>query len=135
MAVRCVAFGHEHLESVVALCEAERWPSLPADRGRAERALQAPGVTTVVALDDGDVVGFATMLSDGEIQAYLSLLVVARGRRGEGIGRRLVEETFARAGGIRVDLLAEPGAEGFYEAMQHRTRAGYRLYPEARPWP
>ena len=132
MAVRYVAFGHEHLGPVVTLCEAENWPSLPADRGRAERALRAPGVTTVVAVEDGDVVGFATMLSDGEIQAYLSLLVVAPGRRRQGVGRGLVAATFARAGGIRVDLLAEPGAEGFYEAMQHRTRAGYRLYPEPR---
>jgi GNAT superfamily N-acetyltransferase len=133
VAVRCVAFGPGHLDAVVALCEAEGWPSLPADRGRAERALQAPGVTTLVALDDDAVVGFATMLSDGEIQAYLSLLVVARGRRGQGLGRRLVAATFAEAGGIRVDLLAEPGAEGFYEAMQHRTRRGYRLYPEVGP--
>ncbi|HEV2310362.1 MAG TPA: GNAT family N-acetyltransferase, partial [Acidimicrobiia bacterium] len=96
---------------------------------RAARALVAPGVTSLVACDEGEVVGFATMLSDGEIQAYLSLLVVAAHRRGEGIGEALVREAFRRAGGQRVDLLAEDDAQGFYASMPHRRRPGFRLYP------
>ena len=129
MAVGYEPFDGAHLESIVGLSAAEGWPSFPDDPPRAARALQAPGVTTVVARDGGEVVGFATMLSDGEIQAYLSLLVVAPTRRGEGIGHALVDETFRRAGGIRVDLLAEDGAVGFYAALPHRRRPGFRLYP------
>lgn len=129
--VRYVAFVREHLDGIVALCAAEGWPSLPEDPARAARVLTAPGVSTVVATDDAAVVGFATVLSDGEIQAYLSLLVVASTHRGAGIGRRLVELTARGAGGIRVDLLAEEGAEGFYETFAHRRKAGFRIYPEA----
>jgi len=70
------------------------------------------------------------MLSDGEIQAYLSLLVVVASRRGEGIGRALVREALRRAGGVRVDLLAEAAAEGFYAAMPHRRLTGFRVYPD-----
>ena len=131
MAVGYEPFDGAHLESIVRLCAAEGWPSFPDDPARAARALLAPGVTTVVARDGGQVVGFATMLSDGEIQAYLSLLVVAAPRRGEGIGHALVEETFRRAGGVRVDLLAEDGAVGFYAALPHRRRPGSVSTPPA----
>jgi len=32
-------FATEHIDGVLRLCEAEGWPSLPADRDRALRAL------------------------------------------------------------------------------------------------
>jgi ribosomal protein S18 acetylase RimI-like enzyme len=129
--VEYVGFAPEHLDGVVALCGAEGWPSFPADPARAARALTAPGVISVVALDDADVVGFATVLTDGEIQGYLSLLVVASAHRRVGIGRRLVELVAHHAGGVRVDLLAEPGAEAFYETFPHGRQAGFRIYPAA----
>ena len=130
MGVTYEPYDVSHLDAVVALCAAEGWPSFPADPARAGRALVAPGVTSVVACDDRELLGFATMLSDGEIQAYLSLLVVTSSRRGEGIGGNLVREGFRRAGGQRVDLLAEDDAQGFYTSMPHRRRPGFRLYPE-----
>jgi ribosomal protein S18 acetylase RimI-like enzyme len=124
-----VAFGEEHLQGVIRLCEAEGWPSLPADPARAVRALTAPGVITVVAIDDGEVVGFAQMLTDGEIQAYLCELAVAPRARGAGVGKSLVEEAFARSGAGRVDLLAADESEGFYASFEHRMMPGYRIYP------
>ncbi len=127
--VAYAAYGSEHLDGVVALCAAEGWPSFPADPTRAGRALTAPGVTSVVALAGDEVVGFATVLSDGEIQAYLSLLVVASSRRRAGIGRALVVLAARRAGGVRVDLLAEEGAEAFYETFPHRRKPGFRIDP------
>ncbi|HEY6319810.1 MAG TPA: GNAT family N-acetyltransferase [Acidimicrobiia bacterium] len=130
MGVRYAPFDASQLDAIVALCAAEGWPSFPADPARAARALVAPGVTTVVACDDVEVLGFATMLSDGEIQAYLSLLVVAAPHRRRGIARTLVLEAFRRAGGQRVDLLSEDAAEGFYASMTHRRLPGFRLYPE-----
>ncbi len=30
----------------------------------------------------------------------------------------------------RIDLLAEPGSEPFYDTMPHRELRGYRLYPQ-----
>jgi len=124
-----VAFSESHLPGVIALCEAEGWPSFPADPARALRALTAPGVVAVVALDDGEVVGFAQMLTDGQIQAYLCDLAVATEARRAGVGRRLVEEAFARSGAQRVDLLALDESEEFYGSFDHRTMPGYRIYP------
>jgi hypothetical protein len=130
VAVAYEPFDAVHLDAIVALCSAEGWPSFPADPARAARALTAPGVTTIVATEHGDVLGFATMLSDGAIQAYLSLLVVAASRRREGIGTTLVGEAFGRSGAQRVDLLAEEDAEDFYTAMPHRRLPGFRVYPD-----
>ncbi len=130
MGVTYEPYDASHLDAVVALCAGEGWPSFPADPARAARALIAPGVTSVVACDDGEVLGFATLLSDGQIQAYLSLLVVSSSRRREGIGRSLIREAFRRAGGQRVDLLAEEDAQGFYASMPHRRLPGFRLYPK-----
>jgi len=124
-----LGFSEEHLAGVVRLCEAEGWPSFPADPARALRALTAPGVVSVVAVDGGEVVGFAQLLTDGEIQAYLCDLVVGSAARGRGTGRALVEAAFARSGAQRVDLLALEESEGFYRTFPHRTLPGYRLYP------
>lgn len=122
-------FAREHLDVVLSLCEAEGWPSFPEDPERAMRVLTAPGVTTVVAIENDQVVGFAQVLSDGEIQAFLANLAVAHGERKKGIGRALVIEALRLAGGHRVDLLSEEGATAFYSSFPHFQKPGYRLYP------
>ena len=127
--LRYVDFRREHLEGVIALCEDEGWPSFPEDPARAQRALTAPGVKTVVAIEDDVLVGFAYGHGDGEIQAHLTLLVVTKSHRRRGIARRLVEEVFRRTGGMRMDLLAEPGSEAFYQSFEHKESRGFRIWP------
>ncbi len=124
-----VRFRHVHLGGVIDLCTAEGWPSFAADRARALRVLTASGVTTMVAIEEERVVGFAQMLSDGELQAYLANVAVERDRRGLGIGRALVMAALQIAGGERIDLLSEEEAVPFYEAFPHIRKPGFRLYP------
>ena len=119
----------DDLDGIIALCAAEGWPSYTANRDLTWRALTAPGVCTVVAVEGGEVVGFAQMQSDGVLQAHLSLIAVARQWRRQGVGRRLVEEALRRGGGKRVDLLSE-GGDDFYRAFSHRQLPGFRIYPE-----
>jgi GNAT superfamily N-acetyltransferase len=114
---------------VLALCTAEGWPSLRADPVRAHAVLTAPGVTTVVALDEEHaVVGFAYLQSDGHIQAHLSLMAVSRSHRRQGIGRALLEYAVPLTGAQRIDLVTDT-AEAFYASLPHRTFTGFRLYP------
>lgn len=122
-------FEPADLDGVLRLCVAEGWPSFPSDPDRARRVLTAPGVTTVVAVDGGVVVGFAELFSDGELQAYLANVAVDADRRGEGIGRRLVTEALRRAGGERIDLLSEDSSTDFYRAFPNFEKLGFRLYP------
>ena len=74
-------YARRDLMGVISLCDAEGWPSFVDDHERAHRVLTAPGVTSVVAVDGNEVVGFAYLQSDGEIQAHLSLIAVQRSRR------------------------------------------------------
>jgi ribosomal protein S18 acetylase RimI-like enzyme len=125
--VEVVDYHRRHLEGIVALCREQGWPSFPDDPPRADRVLQAPGVTAVVAVEGDDVVGFAYLQSDGEIQAHLSNIAVRRDHRRRGIGRALLQAGLARAGGQRIDLVTD-SAHLFYEAFEHRRLDGYRLY-------
>jgi predicted N-acetyltransferase YhbS len=121
-------FNREHLDGAMHLFAAEAWHTYTADPERTCRALAAPGSTTLVALDGGDVVGLVQLQSDGEIQAHLSALVVAEGSRGGGLGRRLLREALARAGGVRIDILTR--AERYYRGLGARPIPGYRLTRE-----
>ena len=124
-----MVFTDEHLDGVLRLCVAEGWPSFPEDPERAIRVLKAPGVTTAIALDQGKVVGFAQLFSDGELQAFLANLAVDERSRGQGIGRALVTEVLRLAGGERIDLLSEDQAVAFYESFPNFRKPGFRLYP------
>jgi len=124
------AFVARHLDGVLRLCRAEGWPSFPADSSRALAVLTAPGVVTVVAVEGERVLGFAQVLTDGAIQAYLCNIAVALERRRQGVGRRLVQEVFAQSGAERLDLISVSAADDFYQGFQHRTFPGFRIYPE-----
>jgi ribosomal protein S18 acetylase RimI-like enzyme len=117
----------EDLDGVLALCRAEGWPSLPSDPERAARILTNPGVTTYVAADGGRVVGFAYLLSDGAVQAYLASMAVAADHRRQGLGTRLIQAAFAACGAEWLDLLSD--ADEFYAQLVHHRWSGFRLYP------
>ena len=122
-----VSFSAVHTTGVCALAAAQGWPSWTPER--AERALTAPGVVAVVAVDEaGEVVGVAEMLSDGAVIAYLGLLLVAERVRGQGIGRELMLEAARRTGLERFDLLSEDDALAFYERFPHKRKPGVRIY-------
>lgn len=122
-------FERRDLPGVLALCAGEGWTSWAADRDRSLRALTAPGVTVLVAVDGEQVIGFAHVLTDGQWHAFLANLVVSGAHRGRGIARRLVLGAAAHTGIESVDLLSEADATGFYETFAHRRRAGFRIYP------
>ena len=120
-------YAEPHLPGILALCEAEGWPSLPADTARAHTVLTAPGVTTVVALDGERVIGFAYLQSDGHIQAHLSTMAVHPAYRRKGVGRELLEYAAPLTGAQRIDLVTDT-AEDFYSSFDHKTFHGFRIY-------
>lgn len=129
MSPACRRFAAADLDGILALCAAEGWPSFPEDPARALRALTAPGVTTVVAdADGGRIVGFAQLLSDGEIQAHLSLIAVDPTVRRQGVARRLLTLGLELAGGFRIDLVTDSAPE-FYSSLRHFRFEGFRIYP------
>jgi GNAT superfamily N-acetyltransferase len=105
--VRITQYEHSHLPGVLALCEAEHWPTVPADPPRTHAVLTAPGVTSVVALDNDRVIGVAYLQSDGHIQAHLSLMAVSKPHRRQGIDRALLEYAAPLTGAQRIDLITD----------------------------
>jgi ribosomal protein S18 acetylase RimI-like enzyme len=89
------------------------------DRGRVERML-AHANLIVTARHDGRLVGFARSLTDFCFCCYLSDLAVDRACQGQGIGKRLMEETCTAAGGPTTTtlLLSAPGAITFYQGIK-----------------
>ena len=130
MDVELIPFAIDHAEGVAALCAAEGWMSL----GEAARVIfryTAPGAIALSALDrDGTVVGTAHLLTDGFL-GYLTTVLVTPSRRGQGIGRRLIDEMFAVSGIVRMELLSEPASQGFYASRPHKTFPAFRIYPPA----
>jgi ribosomal protein S18 acetylase RimI-like enzyme len=120
-----------HLLSVVELCKRLSWPSY-SDPMRASRALSAPGSITRIARSGATVVGLAHLLTDGVIQAHLSLIGVHPELRRQGIVQQLVRLAFAASGAQWLDLVAEEGSERFYRSFAHSERVGFRVYP--REW-
>ena len=127
--IRYEPISRGHLPGIVSLCEAQGYISYTEDAELTWQVLTAPGVTTVVAVEGDTILGFVQMQSDGYIQAHLSLVVVAESHRRKGIGRKLVEKAFSRAGGKRVDLVTDT-ADDFYRSFKHQDHwHGYRIYP------
>jgi ribosomal protein S18 acetylase RimI-like enzyme len=125
---RYMPITKRHLPGIMQLCSVEGWKTYSTDPELTWKALTAPGVYTVVAEKDGDVVGFAQLQSDGVVQAHLSLLLVAQEHRRQGIGSRLISDAFKRSGAQRIDLITEE-SEGFYRSLPHKECFGFRIYP------
>lgn len=104
------------------------WPTLPLDRTRIravyERCLESDNDCLLVADDDGDVVGFGGMTVKNSFWqqsyvGYITTLVVDESRRGQGIGKAIVEAFSERAklaGCRRIEL-----DSGFHREEAHRA--------------
>jgi len=67
--VRITPFTPSQLDGVIDLCALEGGTTVTEYPARALRAFTAPGVLTLVALeDDGELLGFAQMLTDGAVR-------------------------------------------------------------------
>ena len=89
------------------------------DRPRIEQMLKHANLI-LTARQDGRLVGFARSVTDFCFCCYLSDLAVDKACQGQGIGRRLIEETRAAAGGAQTTtlLLSAPTAMTFYEGIE-----------------
>ena len=122
-------FAQPHLDGLIALIAAEGWTEYTEDAERTYRALSARGVTTLVALADGRIVGAIQVQYDGVIQAHVSMLLIDREWRGRRVGSRLLREGLERAGGLWLDIRTR--TEGYYERLGASRSLGFRLTRDA----
>ncbi|RON70883.1 GNAT family N-acetyltransferase [Pseudomonas fluorescens] len=77
---------------------------------------------TAIALEDGQIIGFARGITDGLSNGYLSMVVVDGQQRRKGIGRALVEHVMGDNPDITWVLRAgREGAEPFFASLGFET--------------
>lgn len=111
--------------AITALSTAEGWLTA-AQRPEQHLVSWHRAWPALVAVADGQVIGFLRAMSDGAVTTYVAGLLVAPEWRGRGVGRALLDACQALAPTTRLDLLAEPGAVSFYERSGFRSYAGFR---------
>ena len=104
------------------------WPHPPS----AERHLRLLAGSDAIALAidtaTGQVVGFVTALTDGELSGFIPLLEVLPAYQGDGIGKALITRMLERLGPLpNVDLLCDPDMVSYYEQFGMMAGAGMSL--------
>lgn len=79
----------------------------------------------VVAVENGQVVGFVTALSDGVLSAYIPLLEVLPAWRRGGVGTELVRRVLIEIGPLyMVDVMCDTDVFAFYERLGFQPSTG-----------
>lgn len=118
----------DHFVGIVDLYRAHGWTHAK-DPTRLRRAIECSSYA-VVALADGEVVGFARAMSDEAFAVYIADILVGPDFQRQGIGRRLTQDILRH---YPLDtfhhqvLVAERGAEGFYRKLGLAPVSSYGL--------
>ncbi|HWV90750.1 MAG TPA: GNAT family N-acetyltransferase [Burkholderiales bacterium] len=111
------AIQPSEIEPARRLLAANGWAKRVADAAQFQ-LLVARSQRALVAVDNGEVIGFARALCDEISNGYLAMLVVAQSHRRRGIGQALVKAVMGDDRGITWVLRAgREGVAPFYEKL------------------
>ncbi len=107
----------DEIETARHLLVANHWGPRVSDAG-VFAELIARSQIALVAVDNGQIVGFLRAITDGLFNGYLSMVVVADSHRGRGIGSALVKTAMGDNEEMTWVLRAgRDGVAAFYEKL------------------
>ncbi|MBE4907779.1 GNAT family N-acetyltransferase [Bacillus luteolus] len=99
------------------------WPNPPSQEKHFQ--LLKNSYKVVLALDDKQVVGFITAISDGVLSAYIPLLEVLPAYKNKGIGKELVRRMFEELQDhYMIDLICDDELQPYYEKFGMKKAKG-----------
>jgi len=108
------------LDAIRAFLAENGWEKRVADLARFRRMIENASLT-VVAVEGGQIVGFARAWCDDASNGYIGTVAVAERKRGQGIGREMVRRLMGDDPNITWVLRAGRGSEAFWKKMGFET--------------
>ena len=109
--------GDSEIEAARRLLRAAGWTDRVSDANEF-RQLIARSSRSIVAVEDGEVIGFLRALTDGMSNGYISMVAVDENHRRKGVGRALVSAVMGENRNMTWVLRAgRDGVAAFYEKM------------------
>jgi len=109
------------------------WPNPPTPDTHLRLLHGSDLVELAIHEDTGQVVGFATAITDGVLSAYIPLLEVIPKYQGQGIASELVRRLLKRLDHLyMVDLLCDEDLQPFYERQGMWPAGGMMIRNYAR---
>lgn len=118
--VRCLAFEPKHLKDALALSRQAQWPHRLEDWSLTLALSRGLVAVDAGAPEGAQVVGTVLMTPYGEDAATINMVIVDEGWRGQGLGRRLMDEAMDLAGDRPLRLVATTDGLPLYEKLGFR---------------
>ena len=111
--IALVAFSPDHLEGATRLSQQAGWPHRLED-WQVALALSAGSVAVA---GEARVIGTALLTPYGCDAGTINMVIVDEGERGQGLGRRLMQQVLRLAGERRLQLIATADGLPLYEKL------------------
>ncbi|MGP4060846.1 GNAT family N-acetyltransferase [Halobacillus sp. H74] len=84
----------------------------------------------LIALSEGEIIGYLRGLTDGTVTLYICELLVKEDYRSRGVAEHLIRTAHECFPSTRVEMLASSDSEGYYADRGYRAFHGFRKSAE-----